>query len=168
MLNFKDYISSYADLAGYCLMPNHFHLIVRFHSFDEIQKVFLERKIIKESNLDFDKMSNLLSRQFSNFFNRYAKSFNKQEYRRGTLFMASFKRKPVESDYYLKRLIRYVNLNPVKDKFVNLPNEWKYSSYNGLVSLKPTLLIRDDVMELFDTRENFIFFHQQNDDGFEY
>ena len=168
LFNFKDYISPYADLAGYCLMPNHFHLIVRFHSFDAIQKVFLERNIVKESNIDSDMMSELLSRQFSNFFNRYAKSFNKQEYRRGSLFMAAFKRKPVESDHYLRRLIRYVNMNPVKDNFVNSAPDWKYSSYSSLISLKPTLLIRDEVIELFDGLENFIFFHQQNDDGFEY
>src|ERR1022692_3485895 len=77
LLNFKDYISPFADLAGYCLMPNHFHLIVRFHSFDEIVKVFLERKIIKDTNIDFEMLGELLSRQFSNFFNRYAKSVNK-------------------------------------------------------------------------------------------
>jgi REP element-mobilizing transposase RayT len=168
LINFKEYISPYADLLSYCLMPNHFHLAVRFHSFDEIRKEFIFQNIIKDSTLTHEKLSELLSQQFSNYFNRYAKSFNKQEYRRGTLFMSAFKRKPIDSDYYLKRLIRYIHLNPVNDNFASLPSDWKYSSYNSLISLKPTLLTRDEVISLFDTVDNFIYFHQQKDDAFEF
>ena len=148
-------------------MPNHFHLIVRFHSFDEIRYEFIKRNIIKDTILTHDKLSELLSKQFSHYFNRYAKSFNKQEYRRGALFMTAFKRKPIENDYYLKRLIRYVHLNPVNDGFAIQPSDWKFSSYNSLISLKPTLLIRDEVIDLFDTIDNFKYFHQINDDAFE-
>ena len=150
LVNFKNYISPYADLLCYYLMKNHFHFVIRFHSLDTINIELLNREVTKEPIKDPEIISNLLSRQFSNYFNKYAKSFNLQEYRRGSLFKRSFMRIPINSNDYLLRLIRYIHLNPVKDNFVKLPSDWKFSSYNALVSSKKTMLIRSEVIDLFE------------------
>jgi len=165
--NLKDYIPPIADLLCYCLMQNHFHLVVKFHSIEELKKEFSKNGKFKETELTSDKISELLSKQFSNYFNKYAKSFNAQEYRRGSLFKRAFMRIPINSESYLIRLIRYVHHNPVKDKLVSLPYDWKYSSYNALVSQKPTMLVRAQVIDLFEDLDNFIFYHKQQDDSFE-
>ncbi len=73
----KEYISVYA----YCLMDNHFHLII---------KVNAEPEIVTQS--------------FSNVFNSYAKAFNKQEERTGSLFEKHFKRIKLKDEIYLKNL----------------------------------------------------------------
>jgi REP-associated tyrosine transposase len=47
--------------------------------------------------------------------------------------------------------------NPVQARYVIKPTEWKYSSYNAIVSLGETLVCRKEVIDYFDTVENFVF-----------
>ncbi len=129
------YITPIAAIFSYCLLKNHFHLLVR----------------IKNINED------TISRSFSNFFNAYAKAINKKYNRSGSLFQRKFKRVQITSEEYLREAIIYINLNPVYHRFVSMAKDYKYSSYNALVSNKPTLLNREEVIELFDSKENFIF-----------
>jgi len=68
----------------------------------------------------------------------------------------------------MMRLIRYIHQNPINDGFTRTIEDWKYSSYNSILSINPTLLPRLDILELFGDLENFIFYHKQNDAGFEY
>ncbi len=165
--NFKYYISPFADLLCYCLMQNHFHFVIRFHSLEDINEELIHRKMLKSRTLTSSQISEYLSRQFSNYFNKYAKSYNVQENRRGSLFKRAFMRNQINSDIYLLRLIRYVHLNPVKDNLVDIPSDWKFSSYNALISSKPTMIIKDEVISLFDNLDNFIYYHKQLDEGFE-
>ncbi len=129
------YITPIAAIFSYCLLKNHFHLLVR----------------IKDINED------IISRSFSNLFNAYAKAINKKYNRSGSLFQRKFRRVKIDSEEYLREVIIYINLNPVYHRFVSTPKDYKYSSYNALVSDKPTLLEREEVIELFDSKENFIF-----------
>jgi putative transposase len=169
---FTIYIFPFADLLCYALMKNHFHLVVRFRSFDEISKLinkpdeFVLASKIKV--ISTEEIALFLSQQFSNYFNSYAKAYNNENYRRGALFKRAFRREPVLTDDYLKRLIRYIHRNPVKDRFATVIGEWKYTSYKSILSLNPTLIPRNDVIELFGDLDNFIFYHQQNETGFDY
>ena len=47
--------------------------------------------------------------------------------------------------------------NPVQAGYVMKPSGWKYSSYNAIVSLGNSLVMRKEVIGYFDTVENFIF-----------
>ncbi len=73
--------------------------------------------------------------------------------------MKNFKRKIVNDDDYLLKLINYIHLNPVSHNFVQKPEDWKYSSYNSILSKKPTLVKRGEIIELFGDEENFKFCH---------
>ncbi|MDA3906588.1 MAG: hypothetical protein PF484_10985 [Bacteroidales bacterium] len=59
----------------------------------------------------------------------------------------------------MKRLIIYIHKNPVSHGLVDKPNEWGFSSYNTINSEKESILIRSEVIELFDDLENFNFCH---------
>lgn len=83
------YLSLHVSIFAYCLMDNHFHLVLRIES---------EEKTALQA--------------FSNLFNAYAKAFNKQHHRTGSLFEKHFKRICLEDENYLKQLIIYVHLNP--------------------------------------------------------
>ena len=129
----KKYILPIADVFSYCLLKNHFHLLVRIKDIQE---------------------GKLISKAFSNFFNAYSKSINKKYNRSGSLFRDRFKRIKVKEEDYFKRLIVYINLNPVHHQFVSIIEEYKHSSYISLLSEKETLLKREEVILLFESREN--------------
>lgn len=131
------YLDSYITIYAYGLLYNHFHLVVKI---DEDQKI--------------------VSQKFSNFFNAYAKAFNKAHNRTGSLFEKPFKRIRLLSEDYLKNLIIYVNTNPIKHKVsLNFEN-YLYSSYSECLLRKSQIVNVNEVLELFDDIENFKFVHQ--------
>tara|TARA_R110001599_G_scaffold144529_1_gene326187 strand:- start:3810 stop:4379 length:570 start_codon:yes stop_codon:yes gene_type:complete len=131
----KKHLLPVIDILSYCLLKNHFHLLVYVKEIEEEEKI---------------------SQSFSNFFNSYSKAINKKYKRSGSLFRDRFKRIRIEDEVYLKKLIIYINLNPIYHQFVKNINAHKHSSYLSLISDKSTLLKREEVISLFDNRENFI------------
>lgn len=143
---FGNYISKIADTFAYCLLKNHFHFLVWLKELVSFEK----------SN---DTSSRSLSQPFSNFFNAYAKSINKQYHRTGSLFQARFGRRRVKTEQQLAYLIYYIHFNPQKHEFVNDFRKYQFSSYNSIISDKPTHLVRDQVIGLFGNKLEFIHFH---------
>jgi REP element-mobilizing transposase RayT len=97
----KKYIVPIADIFSYCLMPNHFHFVLRIKG-DNKLKVFVEKcsKINQIKDLQgFENLEGLtskfISQQFSNLFNSYTKAINKKYNRKGSLFTPRFKRKEI-------------------------------------------------------------------------
>jgi putative transposase len=148
------HIDHIADTFAYCLMPNHFHFLVKIRSAEELYSG--PSGLQNPTGLYKD-----LSHKFGNFFNSYAKAFNIQNQRRGSLFVESFKRVNINSDDYFRRLVMYIHLNPINHGFVNDPADWKFSSYSTILSNKTTNLKREYVIEMFGDRENYIFMHKQ-------
>ena len=132
----KDQVS----LLCYCLMDNHFHLIVK---------------------VNFD--PEIVTQIFSNFFNAYAKANNKHISRTGSLFEKHFKRIRLDNELYLKNLILYVHLNPKHHLDIDFKS-FLFSSYQSIISDKETKLERSEILDLFGGRENFIFCHNTKND----
>jgi hypothetical protein len=101
------------------------------------------------------------SRAFANFFNAYAKAFNKAYQRTGALFQRPFGRIEVATEAYLTRLVTYIHQNPRRHGFVADFREWPYSSYHALLSEKTTQLKREDVLEWFGGRDRLVAVHDQ-------
>jgi putative transposase len=181
------YISPIADTFCYCLMPNHFHFLIRIKTFQELEEYFQPSSRPKFKTLDgmtrkdekfktlngmtqkdgkfktLDELlekESLLSKQFSKFFSSYTQAFNKQQNRMGSMFMKNFKRLRVNDHTYLINLIHYIHFNPVESRLCNHPVEWKHSSYSVLLSEKETFLRRDEILEWYGSRENFRFLHE--------
>ncbi len=150
---FATHISPIADTFAYCLMPNHFHLLVRIKPTAQLSES------LKLSESSKASISNQLSKRFSNFFSAYAQSFNKQQNRKGSLFVSNFKRKEVSDDWYFARLVHYIHYNPVKDGFVSHPAAWPHSSFVSLLSEKPTRLLRTETIAFFGDRNSFLQIH---------
>lgn len=111
--------------------------------------------LIRTKDLEREKA---VSQALSNLFNAYSKAFNKKYNRTGSLFRTRFKRKGVFDENYLKQLIVYINLNPVYHGFSDSIYEYTYSSLRSLLSKRKTILSRQEVLELFDGRENFKYY----------
>ncbi len=93
------------DIGAYCLMPNHFHLLLKQRANNGISK-FMQKLITG-----------------------YTMYFNKKNERSGALFQGKYKSKHAGEDRYLKYLMAYIHLNPNKSARSNLANPAKYSSY---------------------------------------
>lgn len=110
-------------LYAYCLMPNHFHLVLR----------------VLEVSLD---------RFLQPMLTRYAKAFNRRWDRVGHVFQDRFGRKPVTTDAYFRQAIAYVHFNPVKDGFASEPGAWPWSSHSEYLST-PVRVDSDYALSLF-------------------
>ena len=137
---YSKYLENKSDSFAYCLMDNHFHFIIR---------------IVNEKEI---------TQALSNLFNSYAKAFNKQNNRTGSLFETTFERKLVVSENYFQQLIFYIHNNPVKHGFVDKMNLYPWSSFESVTSDKPTMIKRSEVLTIFGDKEGFLEYHshQQN------
>ncbi len=141
----KKYILPIADIYVYCLLKNHFHIVLRIKDKDKLPEKFKEK----------------IHLPFSNLFNSYSKSINKAYNRTGSLFQEHLQRNRIENETYLKQLIVYVHLNPVKHKFSNDFDSYLHSSYRSYLSDKLSNIDREFVLELFEGLENFKFYHDE-------
>ena len=145
LLKMKEYIVPIADVYAYCLLKNHFHIVLKIK-----EKVEIEAKYQEKIHLPF-----------SNFFNSYSKSINKSYDRTGSLFQEHLQRNKISDENYLKQLIVYIHLNPIKHKFTNAFESYKHSSYKSYLSIKETSIDRNFILELFGGLDNFKFYHQE-------
>ncbi len=143
------YVASVADTYAYCLLKNHFHLLVRI-------KATVEH--------DQPQMRNP-SRQLGHLFNAYSKAINKAYGRTGSLFEHPFERKEVMSEAYLMRLVTYIHRNPQQHGLVADFRDWPHSSYHALCSTGSTRLQRDEVLAWFDGPAQFAAAHRQPADA---
>ncbi|MCV9927271.1 transposase [Flavobacterium sp. LS1R49] len=141
----KKYLLPIADIYAYCLLKNHFHIVLRIKDEKELP----------------EKLKEKLHLPFSNLFNSYSKSINKSYVRTGSLFQEHLQRNRIESEVYLKQLIVYVHLNPVKHKFAKYFESYLHSSYRSYLSSKITSIDRDYILELFGGLENFKVCHDE-------
>lgn len=74
--------------------------------------------------------------------------------------MHTFKRKKINNEKYLLKLIHYIHFNPIEAGLATGPQEWKFSSYSTIISQAPTMLNRKEVIEWFGDLKNFIHCHK--------
>ena len=142
----KKYLLPIVDIYSYCLLTNHFHLLLKIRGDESLPEQIRKGKTT-------------VHQPFSNLFNAYTKAFNKKYARTGSLFQKHPKRILIKDEEYLRNLIVYINTNPGHHNIAEFAT-YKFSSYRALISTKPTLLQRNEVMVLFDDVENFTYMHQ--------
>ncbi len=147
---YAKHIMPVAETYAYCLLRNHFHLLVRIRL----------HRVSGDTGLVISALNRReISHAFNNLFNGYAKAINKAYQRTGALFQHHFGRIPVTTDRYFLALIHYIHYNPQKHGFVADFREWPYSSYDALLSEAPTRLQRAAVLEWFGGPQGLRQFH---------
>ena len=123
------------DVNAYCLMPNHYHFLVRLRKGDFSQKM-------------------------QAFILSYTKAINKRYRRCGSIFQGRFQAVLVDSDAYVLQLSRYIHLNPVKAGLVRRPEDWEFLSYLEYVGLRQERLPKVDAVlgqvDSVDEYRNFV------------
>lgn len=146
------YLEQVAETFAFCLLRNHFHLVVRIRSIDEI---FNGKKMEGKAAEHYP------SKKFSDFFNAYAKAINQAYGRTGSLFQHPFGRVPITTNQYFSNVVAYVHQNPQKHELVRDFREWKWSSYGIILTEKPTNVRRDIVLDWFGGLEGYKSHHEQ-------
>jgi len=123
------------DLVCYCLMPNHFHFLVKQSDKSSLQ-IFMKSLTVK-----------------------YSMYFNKKYDRVGQLFQGRYKAALINDDKYLLHLSRYIHLNPSEDTD-NLVGA--YSSYANYLGLKKTKWLKSDTILNFFNKEVALEFKKIN------
>lgn len=151
---FKKYISPVADMYGYCLLPNHFHFLIKIKDDQSIGPYSLYTTKQKP-------ISQYIMQSFSNFLNSYTKSLNKAFDRKGSLFMDYLRRVEITSNEQLRATLFYIHKNPVHHGLCKTISGWQWSSYQTYLSSLDTSLKRDDAIEWFGDIAEFKNFHDQ-------
>jgi REP element-mobilizing transposase RayT len=149
------YIEPIAETFAWCLLGNHFHLVVRIKKESEIKTLEELNLFGVKTKIRTEGKKPNPTNQFSHLFNSYAQHFNNKYKRHGTLFERSFHKKLINNRSYFKRCLIYVHQNPIKHGFVENLSEYRYTSYNTILSDKVTLLKREKVMTLFENQSDF-------------
>lgn len=121
----------HAVIHAFCLMDNHYHLLLETPSGNLPQ-------IMRHIN------------------GAYTTYFNIKRARNGHLFQGRYKAILVEKDEYARELSRYIHLNPVRAKMVEMPEEYVWSSYNFYIGRKkaPEWLHREFILGHFSEKES--------------
>lgn len=105
---------------GYCLMDNHYHLIIE----------------TPEGNL---------SKGMRQLNGIYTQGFNKRRNRTGHIFQGRYKSILIEKDSHLLEVCRYIVLNPVRAGMIKSVEQWKWSSYQATAGIsKPVQCLTVD------------------------
>jgi putative transposase len=152
---YEKHLGPIVDTYAWVLMKNHFHFLVRIKDEEEIIK-YLNPHPTGFQNLDRSGVGVTKPKPphqyFSNFFNAYTKAFNKYYQTWGTLFERPFRRKLIDNEDYLKRVVLYIHNNPVHHGFCEHPVEYPWSSYLTERIIKTK---REEVISWFDDLENY-------------
>lgn len=154
----EHYILPYAKIHCYCLLPNHFHLLIEVRDFDtlaaELKKLKVGRNVLTQADA-------ILSEQFKNFFNSYAKAIRKRHGGKGSLFQKRFKRKCVQNNPYLLHLVNYIHRNPQTHGLHPDYRQYPFSSFNDI--LQAQLGTRErEVLQWFGTPAAYARFHEDH------
>lgn len=119
-------------IIAYCLMPNHYHFLVRQDS-QASAGLFTQR-----------------------VFNTYVKAFNKKYDRRGTLFESRYKAIHIDKSEYLLHVCRYIHANPVKAHLVSHLEDWLYSNFLEWIGNRSGLLVDHQfIRQQFSDRDEY-------------
>lgn len=123
------------EIISFCLMPNHFHFLLKQNK------------------------ENGISKFMADFQNSYIKFFNTKYHKFGSILQTPFKAELVESDTYLLHLSRYIHLNPYTAELVNSQNDlenYQWSSLPEYLHQSKTPLINSQViLENFKNLDDF-------------
>lgn len=119
----------HAVIHAYCLMNNHYHLLL-------------------------ETPSGNLSQIMRHINGAYTTYFNTKRRRSGHLFQGRYKGILVEADEYAKELSRYIHLNPVRAGVAEKPEMYEWSSYAAYIGKKepPDWLAREFILNSFGTK----------------
>jgi REP element-mobilizing transposase RayT len=132
---FELHLIPHCAVVAYCLMPTHFHFLIRVKTNDPL----------------------LISKQIAILLRSYTRAINKRFFRHGNLFQQNTKAKHIDNESYLLTLMNYIHQNPIRARLSRKPVDWEYSSYRDYAGIRNGILTNKSLMaHYFDSSEKFV------------
>ena len=171
----NQYILPYADVLAWCLMPNHFHLMLRVnHVSLDVGRLDSKPELVNQPN-----KHRTLNNSIAIMLRSYTRAINKQRNNSGSLFRAKTKAecvncpKGITPSYinkggitsftqsnpkfqYPQICFEYIHENPVKARLVKKATDWEFSSARDYANIRDGKLINRPVAEEFLDIRSFI------------
>ncbi len=129
-------LTPYCDIIAYCLMPNHFHLIVSIKPLENAHRMTSSHPMSKTS------MSKNFSTGLAILLRSYTRALQNQQHFTGSLFQQKTKARLIENktcNFTINDLLicmNYVHQNPLKARLVESMAAWEFSSYRDYANLR--------------------------------
>ena len=137
------------DLLAYCLMPNHFHLLI-----------YINEKSPGLSLLP-QQGQQVLVRKIGTLLSSFTQAINKQENSIGSLFQQKTKSKLLDTNHYALACFNYIHQNPMKAGLASKLEDWRYSSFRAYLEKDSSLCNLDLASELIEIhREKDLFYSE--------
>jgi REP element-mobilizing transposase RayT len=120
-------------IHAFCLMPNHIHFLIEQCGEESVSKLLLK------------------------VFTSFSKYLNLKHRRVGHVFQDAFKSVLIETNPQLMLVSSYIHMNPVKDELAEIPENYKWSSYNDFIFDRKNLIVNKQfLVGVFGNTKNFI------------
>jgi REP element-mobilizing transposase RayT len=145
MMDLEKIILPVANLHAYCILDNHYHLLVRIRECT--------------NGMAFSKSVNRLQ-------SIHAKRFNYKYQRKGSLFISPFNRIPVKDDAQLAWVLWYIHRNPLHHGKTENWEDYSYSSYCYYKYNRASFLDTSYMFDFFGGQDQLIQHHQSQADAY--
>jgi putative transposase len=167
----KSHITPFADILAWCLMPNHFHLMILVNKTELFTETFQSKQ--KQISGDIKKLAQkTLNSSIGIMLRSYTRAVNLQLERSGGLFREETKAICLNCNHkvthawfvsqgitninmsipereYPSVCYNYILLNPLKDGLVKKAEDWEFSSYQDIMGIRNgTLISREKIKTL--------------------
>lgn len=174
----EQHVQPYADILAWCLMPNHFHLMVHVNrvelsvSTQETTQGLTSSQTLSSQSLSKTMKTRTLNHSIGIMLRSYTRAINIQEKSSGSLFRQQTKAICLTfnqgitpgwfyspgitqiniqhpENQYPNICFNYINFNPAKDGLVTKCEDWEFSSYPDIMGFRDGMLINRTRIEAF-------------------
>ena len=168
---YKENLSSVLSTLSFCLLPNELHLVIKINAEQDLFNFYKQNDFFPDENESLEsikKLNQSLAAQnfnvfdkhtqklFANFLNSFvAESKNQKQLSFNKIAKQGFSKVELNSNQDIVSTITNLHLLPIKYKYCSQISDWKYSSYQAILSDKPSSINRDFVLNIFGNKEKF-------------
>ena len=154
-------LTPYCKVLAYCLMPNHFHLMI--FVLPAALRLTTSSGQTKGTSSGQTKGMQVLARKIGTLLSSYTRAINIQENRTGSLFQQKTKAKCIDGNDYAKTCFHYIHQNPLKARLVHKMEDWEYSSFKDYVGLREeTLIDKEEALQFIEVPEDFSLLYKES------
>jgi REP element-mobilizing transposase RayT len=167
---YKENLSSILSTLSFCLLPNELHLVIKINAEQDLFNFYKQNDFFPDENESLEsikKLNQSLAAQnfnvfdkhtqklFTNFLNSFVtESKNQKQMSFNKIAKQGFSKVELNNDEIVSTITN-LHLLPIKYKYCSQISDWKYSSYQAILSDKPSSVNRDFVLNIFGNKEKF-------------